>query len=74
MAITPAACQAAIDSAGGGKIANIAIADEGGGGTEQRWYVVGITAPYAGRSRWVNTTASGNAATQAAAILAALVA
>ena len=74
MAITPAACQAALDSTAQGKIANIVRADEGGGGTQQRWYVVGVTRPYAGRSRWVNTTASDNAATQAAAILAALVA
>lgn len=74
MAITPAACQTAIDSTAQGKVATIVRADEGGGGTQQRWYVVGVTRPYAGRSRWVATTASDNAATQAAAILAALVA
>lgn len=75
MAITPAACQAALDSTAQGKVANIVRADEGGvAGAEQRWYVVGVTRPYAGRSRWVNTTASDDAATQAAAILAALVA
>ena len=39
--------------------------------TFQDWYVIGnVDAP--GRSRWVRTTASDNAATQAAAILTAL--
>lgn len=40
-------------------------------GTEQQWYVVGnVDAP--GRARWISTTASDDAATQAAAILTAL--
>ena len=40
-------------------------------GTVQRWYVMGnVDAP--GRARWVETTASDDAATQAAAVLVAL--
>lgn len=37
-------------------------------------YVTGICAPYAGRSRWCNTTKAGNAAAQVAEINAALTA
>jgi hypothetical protein len=40
-------------------------------GSVQEWYVVGnVDAP--GRAKWVTTTASDNAATQAAAVLTAL--
>ncbi len=40
-------------------------------GTKQIWYVVGGT-DVPGRTRWVETTASDTAATQAAAILTGL--
>lgn len=40
-------------------------------GTLQEWYVVGnMDAP--GRAKWISTTASDSAATQAAAVLTAL--
>ena len=39
--------------------------------TKQEWYVVG-NADVSGRERWVVTTASDDAATQSAAILAGL--
>ncbi len=71
MAITPAACQAALNANLMG--AEILRANEVAGmdATKQEWYVDGGTdAP--GRCRWVVTTASDNAATQAAAILASL--
>jgi hypothetical protein len=40
-------------------------------GTTQVWYVVG-NLDAVGKARWVSTTAADNAATQAAAVLAAL--
>ena len=43
------------------------------GSTLQVWYVVG-NQDARGRSRWVTTTASDNAATQAAAVVTALLA
>lgn len=44
---------------------------QGSDNTKQEWYVIGnVDAP--GRARWVSTTASDNAATQAAAVLTAL--
>lgn len=71
MAITPAA----MDTALGGKIGSPRVlrADETQGvlTTTQEWLVDGgLTVP--GRVRWCVTTASDNAATQAAAVLAAL--
>jgi len=71
MAITPAACQAAL----GSTLMNAQIlrADEtqGDDATKQEWYVAGnCDAP--GRVRWCRTTASDNAATQAASILTQL--
>lgn len=72
MAITPAACQTALNAVGPTG-AEILRANEVAGmdATKQEWYVDGGTdAP--GRCRWVVTTASDNAATQAAAILASL--
>ena len=76
MAITPAACQAALGLSP--MNAWIVRANESQSTigpnavlTEQQWYVEGnVDAP--GRARWVTTTASDNAATQAAAILVAL--
>lgn len=68
MAITGAALQAAL----GTKETNAKVVHEFGVvGTFQEWYVVGNgDAP--GRERLVRTTASHNAATQAAAVLTAL--
>jgi len=72
MAITPAACQAALGTNPMNAI--VVRADEipdGSGGSLQAWYVMGnVDAP--GRARYVTTTRSDNAATQAAAILTAL--
>lgn len=71
MAITPAACQTALGT--DPMDAKILRADEtqGADATKQEWYVVGnVAAP--GRARWCTTTASDNAATQAASILTQL--
>ena len=71
MAITPAACQAALGT--NPMNAQILRADETHGDitTSQEWYVAGnVDAP--GRTRWCVTTASDNAATQAASILTQL--
>ena len=44
---------------------------QGADATKQEWYVVGnVDAP--GRARWISTTASDSAATQAAALLTGL--
>lgn len=71
MAITPAACQAALGT--NPMSARIIRADEtqGADATKQEWYVIGNAAA-PGRNRWCSTTASDNAATQAASILAQL--
>ena len=68
MAITGAALQAAL----GTKETNAKVVSElGVVGSYQEWYVVGnLDAP--GRDRFVRTTASDNAATQANAVLTAL--
>lgn len=69
---TPAEIQAEIDPAGTGLVANIQQVlhvDD----TYDNVYAVGVNS-YPGRSRWVKTTRSDNAATQATAILAALAA
>lgn len=69
MAQTPAAVQAQLSANPTG--ATILLADEGGGGAEQRWYVMGgVDAP--GRTRWCVTTAANTAAQQATAILVSL--
>lgn len=71
MAQTPAAVQAQLGT--NPMSAQILRAGEvqGSDATKQEWYVVGnVDAP--GRARWVSTTASDSAATQAAAILTAL--
>jgi hypothetical protein len=70
MAITPAACQAALsDNPMGARI--IHAVEVTVGDSNQRWYAIGgVDAP--GRACWTVTAAAGNAATQAAAILAAL--
>lgn len=69
---TPAEIQAQIDSAATGRVANITRSIIGS--TLDDHYVVGVLTPYAGRSRWVQTTAAQTAAQQATAILAALTA
>lgn len=69
MAQTPAAVQAVLGT--NPMNAQIVRADEGAGGTEQRWYVLG-NADAPGRNRWCVTTAANNAATQAASILTQL--
>lgn len=69
---TPAQIQAQIDAAGTGNVANIERSIIGT--TIDEHYVVGQVAPYAGRSRWVQTTQAQTAAQQATAILNALTA
>lgn len=68
---TVAEIQAVLDPASTTDVANIqqkvrvsATVDE--------FYVVGVTAPYAGKAGWIRTTSTDSAATQGAAILAAL--
>jgi hypothetical protein len=69
MAITSAALQTALGAGIGDP--RVVIAFEPSQGTLQQWYVDGrATVP--GRIRLIATTASDNAATQAAAVLAAL--
>lgn len=71
MAQTPAAVQAQLGTDPGSP--KILIADEGGGGTEQRWYVDGGTT-YPGRVKWCVSTAANTAAQQATSITTALAA
>jgi hypothetical protein len=69
MAITAAALQTALGDLIGAP--QVMIAFEPSQGTLQQWYVNGsLTVP--GRVLMVTTTAADNAATQAAAVLAAL--
>jgi hypothetical protein len=70
---TPAAIQAQIDSAATGRVANI-TRSEHIDGTYDGHYVVGVMAPYVGRSLWVRTTAAQTAAQQASTITTALAA
>jgi len=70
---TPAEIQAIFDSANTMHVAiiqNSVVVDA----TYDAHYVVGITAPYAGRSRWCLTTTAETATNQSAEILAVLVA
>ena len=71
MAITPAQMQTALgDLIGDPKVLRC-DETQGADATKQEWYVDGrLTVP--GRVRGVSTTASDNAATQAAAVLTAL--
>lgn len=69
MAQTPAAVQTQLGADPGSP--RILIADEGGGGTEQRWYVDG-GATYPGRVKWCTSTAANTAAQQATSIVNAL--
>lgn len=69
MSITSAALQSAL----GGNATVLSHCKETGSNQEQ--YVLGAPGTiYAGRARWVMTTASDNAAAQAVTVLAALVA
>ena len=68
MAQTPAAVQAAL---GTNPMSAVIVRAVEVDATLQDWYVIG-NADAPGRSRWVTTTASDTAATQAAAILTAL--
>jgi hypothetical protein len=69
MAITSAALQTALGT--NPTNAQVLEAFEPSVSTEQQWYVIGnVDAP--GRARLITTTAADNAATQAAAVLAAL--
>ena len=70
---TPAEIQAQLDSANTMHVANIqqGLSIDA---TYDAYYVVGITEPYSGRSRWCQTTKADTAANQAAEIIAALVA
>lgn len=65
---TPAEIQAQIDSANTKHVANIQQSVKIDG-TYDAHYVVGVTDPYAGRSKWCRTTASQSAAQQATEIL-----
>lgn len=40
--------------------------------THDQHYCLGVTAPYAGKCRWIVTTPTDSAATQAAALLAGM--
>ena len=63
--------QAVLDPAATTDVANIqqkAAVDA----TTDEFYVVGVTEPYAGKAGWIRTTSTDSAATQGAAILAAL--
>ena len=70
---TPAAIQAIGDSADTMNVWRIqsSITVDA---TYDAHYVVGITDPYSGRSRWCQTTSGDSATDQAAEIVAALVA
>ena len=70
MAITAAAMQAALGTnPNDARVIHHIMPDT----TSQMWYLVG-NLDAVGRARWVTTTASDNAATQAAAALTALLA
>ena len=75
MAITPAQLQTALGDTMGAPLVMRAEEIMGlktyGDNTKQAWLVHGRQT-VAGRVRWIATTASDNAATQAAAVLAAL--
>lgn len=60
MAFTEAQLVAQIDSARTGRVANLTAFNPGASYTDV--YVVGVTAPYAGRSRWVQIANSRTAA------------
>lgn len=69
---TPQEIQAQIDPASTTHVANITRSTTHDA-TYDAHYVVGITTPYAGKSKWILTTTAETAANQAAEIVAALV-
>jgi hypothetical protein len=71
MAITSVALQAQLGTDQGSPL--VIRAYEPSQGSKQHWLIQG-GATYPGRTRMIDTTASDTAATQAAAVLAALVA
>lgn len=70
MAFTEAALNAQLDPASTGR--TITIQEFIPGPTITDVYAVGVLAPYAGRSRWVQVTTSNTAAQAASAIQTAL--
>jgi len=68
---TVAQIQAVLDPAAGKHVANIQMTARVSATIDEH-YVVGVTAPYAGKAKWIRTTSTASAATQGAAILAAL--
>jgi hypothetical protein len=70
MAFTEAQLVAQLDSASTGRTINIETLIPGPTITDV--YAVGITAPYTGRSRWVQVTSSNTAAQAASQIQTAL--
>ena len=65
--ISSAAIQAALDPTG--KIITIERSNSIDS-THDEHFCIGVTAPYAGKARWIGTTPTDSAATQAAALLA----
>jgi hypothetical protein len=70
MAFTEAQLVAQLDSTGTGRVINIETLIPGPVVTDV--YAVGVTAPYAGRSRWVQLTSSNTAAQAATQLQNAL--
>lgn len=68
---TVAEIQAILDPASTKDVANIQNMAKVNA-TYDEFYVVGVTEPYAGKAGWIRTTSADSAATQGAAILAAL--
>lgn len=75
MAFTEATLVAQLDPTGGGRtivLEQYINNTQGASGTSTDVYSVGVIAPYAGRSRWVNVPQSNTAAQAAAVIQGAL--
>lgn len=72
MAFTEASLVAQLDSAATGRTINLVTYQPGP--TITTVYAVGVTAPYAGRSRWVDLTSSNTAAQAATQLRDALTA
>lgn len=71
MAITAAALQTALGTGLSAKMGVEVLREYGTYGTKQVWYVKGGVS-YPGRCKFVETTASDNAATQATAVATAM--
>ena len=72
MAFTEAQLNTAIDPNGTGRIVTITRMSNGGGTANTDVNVQGVTAPYAGKSAWVQIANTNNAAQAWALIQAAL--